>query len=218
MRPVVLMESASGVGAVLGRAPHAHIGSLSGSRLGYGLLALLAAFVVGPQLALAFEALSNPEVRGVFAAKPLVAVELALALCFWIALFAWPLKGLKDSLRPAETVTFGDKLVTVERQRGVATETLTLPASSFVGLSRTTKSSLSGVAQVLVLEHPDPSKSLCLLSAEHIPEATVRALADALDLPLIAPRARHKSLFHRGQSEKLGFAANLGEKPATASF
>ena len=62
-------------------------------------VSLLSVAILAPQLLLALEALQSPEKRGLIAGAPLFAAELAIAVCFWLALLAWPLARLARNLK-----------------------------------------------------------------------------------------------------------------------
>ena len=62
-------------------------------------VALLSFALLAPQLLLALEVLQSPEKRSLIASAPLFAAELALAVCFWLALLMWPLARLARNLK-----------------------------------------------------------------------------------------------------------------------
>ena len=85
--------------------------------LNLALLSSLAAVVVIPQLALAVHALSMAPTRALIVARPLLALELAIAICFWIGIFGWPLKRLISKLNWRRDVVITRERVAVRPDR-----------------------------------------------------------------------------------------------------
>jgi hypothetical protein len=164
----------------------------------FSLLAMLAAVVVGPQIALALEALRNTEIRAILSERPLVAAELALALAFWIGIFAWPLRKLAKTLRTKGNVTISRDVVCIERPLRSGKETWSLPLNAYEGLAHHVRSTISGTEHALVLEHADPARSISLLVAEHIDACEIQRVSVALALPQISPKTQAVGAKSRG--------------------
>lgn len=158
-----------------------------GARLpGVALMAILAAFIVGPQLALAGYALTDPLTRTTIAQHPVVALQLAMALAFWIGLVVWPLRlGLARFSR-RRTVTIAHRTVSVADGSAWSAATWTAPLSDYLGLASHVKSSLSGITHQVVLVHPERKLSLVLHASEHSSRFDLDRLALQLELPMIA--------------------------------
>ena len=149
------------------------------------LLSLLAAAVVLPQIGLAGYALSSPELRHAILAQPMVSLQLAIALAFWIGLFAWPLHALYGRLTWRRTVEITDETVAVAELLAFGGSNWTAPLSSYRGVAHHIRSSLSGNRHELVLVHPDPKRSVLLMVAYHLCEADVARMTQLLRLPQI---------------------------------
>ncbi len=158
-----------------------------GARLpGVALMAILAAFIVGPQIALAGYALTDPLTRNTITQHPVVALQLALALVFWVGLVVWPLRlGLARFSR-RRTVTIAHQTVRVADASAWSAATWTVPLSDYLGLAQHIKSSLSGITHQIVLVHPQRKFSLVLHASERCSLVDIDRLALQLGLPIIA--------------------------------
>jgi hypothetical protein len=143
----------------------------------------LAATIVLPQIALALYALGNPETRTLILAKPLMTAELAVALVFWIALFAWPLRRLLARVNGRRKVEISRLIVAVRDEKLLKTDTWSAPLASYTGVSHQIRASVSGSRHELILVHPDKSRSVLLMVAEHISEADIQRFTRLLGLP-----------------------------------
>jgi hypothetical protein len=162
------------------------------------LLSLLAAVVVLPQIGLAGYALSSPELRGAILAQPMVSLQLAIALVFWIGLFAWPLHALYARLTWRRTVEITAETVAVSDLLAFGGSTWTAPLASFKGVAHHIRSSLSGNRHELVLIHPDPKRSVLLMVADHFSDADVARMTHLLRLPQVAAN----ELYRLGKARK----------------
>ncbi len=138
------------------------------------LLSILAGAVVLPQIALAVYALSNPETRALILDRPVMTVELAFALVFWIGLFAWPLRRLHARVNGRRKVEISRWNVAVRDEKLLNTETWTAPLASYTGIAHHVRASLSGSRHELMLVHPERSRSVLLMISEHISEADIQ--------------------------------------------
>ena len=107
-----------------------------------GLLSSLAAAVVLPQLALAAHALSMATTRALIMDKPLLAIELALAICFWIALFGWPLKRLICNLNWHRDVVITRERVAVHDDKTFGKHVWTASLQDYQGVAHHIRTSL----------------------------------------------------------------------------
>ncbi len=148
---------------------------------------VLAAVVVVPQLGLASYALLTPGIRQMVLEHPMVSFQLAVALVFWIALFAWPLRGLLARLTCRRAVEITHESVAVSDHGAFGGRQWTAPLSAFRGVAHHMRSSLSGTRHELVLVHPDASRSVLLMAADHITEIEINRMTRLLNLPQVAP-------------------------------
>lgn len=156
------------------------------SLMSFVLLSLLAAAVVLPQLGLAGYALLTPDIRQMIADRPLVAFQVAVAMLFWVALFAWPIRGLFARLTWRRNVEITSENVAVSDTRPFGDSQWTAPLSAYKGVAHHIRSSLSGTRQELVLVHPDSRRSVLLMTAPLITEADIAAMTRLLGRPQIA--------------------------------
>lgn len=148
-------------------------------------LALLAAVIVMPQLALAVYALASPEIRAAILTQPVAAFQFAAALLFWLALFGWPLKALYQRLTWHRDVEITSEQVAVRDSRTFGGGAWSAPLASYSGVTHHVRASLSGTRHELILVHPDSTKSVLLLVAEHITDAEVQRMARLVGHPTV---------------------------------
>lgn len=156
------------------------------SLLHLALVSALAAVVVVPQFGLAGYALSSPDIRQSIFGSPLVAFQLVVAMLFWVGLFAWPLRGLFARLTWRRSVEITRETVAVSDTRPLGDSQWTAPLSAYTGVAHHIRSSLSGTRHELVLVHPDPRRSVLLMTAEHVSDADVARMTRLLGLPQVA--------------------------------
>ena len=176
--------------------------------LNFSLMAVLAAAIVLPQVGIAAYVIASPELRSVIAGQPMIALQLAVALTFWIALFAWPLSALFARLTWRRTVEITPDNVAVSDDLAFGTSNWTAPLASYKGVAHHIRSSLSGNRHELVLVHPEPRHSVLLLVADHLTEADVARMTALLRLPQVPA-----SELYRGRN---AMAGNMGQ-PAEAA-
>jgi hypothetical protein len=156
------------------------------------ILSTLAAIVVVPQLVLAGYALQSATIRQTIVDQPMVAFQLAVALAFWIGLFAWPLKGLFNRLTRARTVEISVGQVKVADTRSSGVRDWSAPLSSYRGIVHHVRSSLSGLRHELILLHQDPAKTVLLVTADRFSDAEVARMSRLLRLPHLPPSELYK--------------------------
>lgn len=157
--------------------------SKSAGILHLGFLTGLAAAVVLPQLYWAVQAVSQAETRALIIARPLLAFELGLAVCFWIALFGWPLKRLAGNLNWRRDVVITHERVAVRDEKTFSQRVWTAPLRDYIGIAHHIRTSLGTTRHELILVHPDGDRSVLLMVAEHIAEADVARFTRLLGLP-----------------------------------
>ncbi len=149
------------------------------------LMTVLAGLIVLPQLGFAVYAFTSPDVRRALIEHPMVALELALALVFWIGLIIWPLRNILIALISERLVDIRDGAVNVADRTPFSTSLWQMPLASFEGVALHTRSSLSGVRQEAVLVHPNRSRNIILMSADGIGMQEFDALCRVLNLPVV---------------------------------
>lgn len=154
--------------------------------LGLFAMTTLAALVVVPQIALAGYALISPDIRQSLIDQPVAAAQLAVALMFWIALFAWPIKRLLGRINRHRDVEISQHRVCVRDQHLFGSRQWDVPLNSYRGIAHHIRSSLSGTRHELVLVHPDPAQTVILMTAPMISAADISRLMALLGLPEIA--------------------------------
>ncbi len=132
------------------------------------LMTALAALIVLPHLGFTIYALASAEVRNALAVHPIVAVELALALLFWVGLIVWPLRNILIALISDRFVDIRNGEVKVVDRTPFSTTLWQAPIASFEGVALHTRTSISGVRQEAVLVHPNKKRSIILMAAERI--------------------------------------------------
>jgi hypothetical protein len=156
-----------------------------GQTVKFGLLAMLAASIVTPLYGLAIYGLSDGAVRQQIAERPLVALQIAIALAFWAFLFGWPLKQLFSRLVARRTVQISEAGVAVADRHAFGATRWKAPLDEYLGIAHHIRSSLSGNRHEVVLVHPDRRKSVSLMIAEHISEQDLVRFAALLRMPQI---------------------------------
>ncbi len=149
------------------------------------LMTVLAAAIVLPQLGFAIYALTSPDVRNALARHPVIAVELSLALIFWIGLIIWPLRNILIALISDRFVDIRDGEVKVVDRTPFSTTLWQMPLASFEGVALHNRSSLSGVRQEAVLVHPNRHRSIIVMAAERIGSQELDSLCGMLSLPAV---------------------------------
>jgi hypothetical protein len=149
------------------------------------LMTSLAALIVAPQLAFAVYAFASTDVRRALVSHPVVAIELALALVFWVALIIWPLRNILVALISDRLVDIRDGDVKVIDRTPFSTTLWQMPLGSFEGVALHTRSSLSGVRQEAILVHPNKNRSIILMAADRIGGSDFDRLCQALSLPVV---------------------------------
>ena len=173
---------------------------------GLVLLGILAALIVLPQLVFAAYAVASPDVRQAMIAHPVVAIELALALVFWVGLIVWPLRNILLALLSDRIVDIRDGEVKVVDRTAFSKTLWRMPLRAYEGVAVHLRSSLSGVRQEAVLVHPDRNRSIILMTGEHIGAQELEELRNLLSLPC-APAERRFSIHDQASRRENAVAA-----------
>jgi hypothetical protein len=152
---------------------------------GLVLMLALAGAIVVPQIGLAVYALASSEIRAALIDQPMVSLELAIALVFWIGLVCWPLRNILAALISDRYVDIRDGEVRVVDKTPFSRTTWRMPLATYEGVALHLRSSLSGVRTEAVLVHPSRNRSVILMVAEHIGEREILELCRVLGLPRI---------------------------------
>ena len=152
------------------------------------LLTGLAAAVVLPQLALAVHAIALPGSRAMILAHPMLALDLALAIGFWIALFSWPLKRLAGRVNWRREIEISDGCVAVHDHKAFSYRAWSAPLKSYSGIAHHMRASLSGTRHELILVHPERDRSVLLMVSEHISTADIARFSSVLGLPEVSAK------------------------------
>lgn len=155
------------------------------SLTGLAVMGGLAALIVLPQILLAVSAIALPDVRDAIAQRPLVAIELAVALVFWTALLCWPVRRFLSRVQRERQTEISAHAVEVTETRMFGRETWREPVSAYSGLVHFIRSSLSGIRHELVLAHPQAARCVVVLAADRMSEADVQRMAALLHLPVL---------------------------------
>ena len=174
-------------------------------------LTALATAVVAPQLALASYALASPSIRQAILEQPVVVFQLAIALAFWISLFAWLLKSLVARATQSRNVEITSEFVAVNEVRAFRSSQWFEPLGHYRGIAHHIRSSLAGTRHELVLVNPDARRSVLLRASDCISDAEISQMCRLLRLPQISPA----TLYRRPKGTK-SLANTLSLQPLPA--
>jgi hypothetical protein len=149
------------------------------------LMTVLAAAIVLPQIVFAGYAFMSPVVRALLAARPAIALELALALTFWIGLVVWPLRNILMALISERIVDIRHGFVKVLDRTPFSASLWQAPLESFEGLAVHTRTSISGVRQEAVLVHPNRGRSIVLMASNRIDAQDFDKLCRSLSMAVV---------------------------------
>lgn len=153
------------------------------SRLpGLFLIAVLAVLIVLPQIGLAIYALIDPAFRSTLAEQPATALQLALALTFWIGLVIWPLARGLSRLALKRTIAIKNDIVTVTDITPLSCRQWSEPLARFDGIAHVLRSSLSGVRHELHLVHPMDRRAIVLAVGETLSDSEISGVAQRLSV------------------------------------
>lgn len=155
------------------------------------MLALLAPLLVAlmvPFWLIVTHLITDPAARAVLAARPLAGLQLGLGLLVLIWIFGWPLAHLAGNAVARRRITIDGGMLRSTTSRLFGTRTWTEPLASYAGVTHRVRTTHAGVRHELVLVHRRPSRSVILLSSQHISPETIEAAARLLALAEIPSR------------------------------
>jgi hypothetical protein len=172
-----------------------------GSVLARALLLIpVLALAAAPLTLIAAHAIAEPASLAVLRHQPILATRVAAGIGLWTLLFVWPLQRMLFALGKSRSIRVTeDRVSVVERGRLQRQRSWSEPLSSYRGIARRVRSTLSGVRHELVLVHRDRARHVILIGADFISQPTVNQLSTLLGLPEMpaeelyprAPRWRH---------------------------
>lgn len=171
----------------------------------FGLTAL-STLIAGPQIALAVLALTSASIRQSIIDAPMVALQLALALCFWIAIIIWPLRRAVMRLGRRRTVKIHGRSLTITDVTPFGTVTRAATLNSFAGIAHHIRSSMGVPRHELVLVHTSPASNVLLVTAEHISDDEFRRWQSRLGLPPLPAKSVYKITPKNAATDALGTA------------
>lgn len=172
------------------------------SRLLLVLPAVLAVSV--PLAAMGVHAASEPAAIALLAERPLATAQIATGLVMWIGLFVWPAQRALSRLWARRRVEIADGMVRVEEHAVFGTERWSVPLGTYLGLAHHIRASLSGLTHEIVLVHADPARSVTLMSADKVTQATLDRAKLLLALPEVPPRTIYQSVRNRSSATRGG--------------
>jgi hypothetical protein len=161
------------------------------------LLPLAAALLI-PFALVAGHLASDAATRAILASRPQAALQIAIALAFFVTLLGWPLVRFTRSLTQTRSIVVGPTTVTVTERNLLANRTWSEPLASYLGVAHGIRTSLSIVRHELTLVHPDPDRSVLLAVANRLTQDDVDRAANFLGLAEIPSRDTHSLLNTRG--------------------
>jgi hypothetical protein len=155
------------------------------------LVPALAAVAI-PLFLVAAHAVAEPSTLGVLRQHPLTALQIALGLALWSALFVYPLRLLLARAATRRLVHISPDRVAVIERGLLGTRAWSAPLDTYRGIARCVRSSMSGVRHELVLVHADPRRHVLLQVGDTIPQSAVDKAAALLRLPEVPVRSLHR--------------------------
>jgi hypothetical protein len=160
-----------------------------GSRLGrLFLFAPPALALVGVVAMLAIRAASEPHLGAALADRPLAALQIALGLVIWAALFVVPAAKALLALLSTREIDVDRDTVTICDRSLLGRQVTTVPTAEYLGLAHHVRASLSGVVHEIVLVHPRRALTVPLLVADQVSERMLGEARALLSLPEVPPR------------------------------
>lgn len=151
------------------------------------LVPALAAVAI-PLLLLAAHAAAKPGTLALLREHPLTAVQIALGIALWSALFVYPLRLLLTRAATKRLVDISADTVCVAEHGLLRTRIWSAPLNTYRGVAHQVRSSLSGVRHELILVHADPGRHVLLTVDDAISRKTLERAAALLRLPEVPAR------------------------------
>lgn len=146
------------------------------------LTALLTPFwLVGAQLA------SDPAARAILSDRPLLGVQLLMALVTVVWIFGWPLINFARRGLERRHVSIDSTTVHCVSSGPFGTSTWSEPISGYAGIVPEVRTSLSGARHLISLVHPKASRCVRLPSRD-VPEDALQSVARLFVLAEIPSR------------------------------
>jgi hypothetical protein len=154
----------------------------------------MAVLVVPVTLAIAHAAVESGSPIDALTERPFSAVQIAVGLIVWCALFLLPLRDIVMRLGSRRHVKIEGGKVSVADTSPFGTSSWAVPLASYSGIAHHVRASLSGLRHELILVHEDPSRNVLVAVADRIPQATLDRAKTLLGLPEVPA----KTLYVRG--------------------
>lgn len=169
------------------------------------LTALLTPFwLVGAQLA------SDPAARAILSERPLLGVQLLMALVAVVWIFGWPLLNFARRGLEHRRISIDATTVHCIASGPFGTSTWSEPISGYAGIMPEVRTSLSGARHLISLVHPKASRCVRLPSRD-VPEDALQSVARLFVLAEIPSReavsVMHCNEYFRVGEPKGGLAA-----------
>lgn len=169
------------------------------------LSALLTPFwLVGAQLA------SDPAARAILSDRPLLGVQLLVALVAVVWIFGWPLLNFARRGLEHRRVTIDATSVHCVASGPFGTSVWSEPISGYAGIASEVRTSLSGARHLIALVHPRASRCVRFPSRD-VPEDALQSVARLFVLAEIPSRdavsVMHCNEYFRVTEPKAGLAA-----------
>ena len=146
------------------------------------LSALLTPFwLVGTQL------VSDPTARAILSGRPLLGVQLLMALVTVVWIFGWPLLNFARRGLEHRRITIDETTVHCIATGPFGTSIWSEPISNYAGIAPEVRTSLSGARHLIALVHPKASRCVRLPSRD-VPEAALQSVARLFILAEIPSR------------------------------
>jgi hypothetical protein len=156
-----------------------------GSVLARALLLIpVLTLAAAPLTLIAAHAIAEPASFAALRHQPFLATQVAAGITLWTLLFVWPLQRMLFALGKSRSICVTEDRVSVVERGGLQRQrSWSEPLSSYRGIARRVRSTLSGVRYELVLVHRDRARHVILIGANSIPQPTVDQLSTLLGLP-----------------------------------
>jgi hypothetical protein len=153
--------------------------------------------VAVPLALLGAHAMAEPTAFALITDHPTEAVQIALGLTLWCALFVWPLRLVLARAGAARVIDIAAGMVRVTEQGPFRTAAWTEPLGAYRGVAHYVRTSLSGVRHEMILVHADPRRHVLLAAAPAMPQSLLTRTASLLGLPEISARDLYAGEGHR---------------------
>jgi hypothetical protein len=158
------------------------------------------ALLLGPALTLAAlpltlvaaHAVSEPATLAVLSDRPMLALQIAAGMLLWTVLFVRPLQRMLFALGKSRSVRVTADRVSVTERGRFRSKQWSEPMSSYRGVTRHVRSTLSGLRHEVVLVHRDRTRNVVLAVGATASEAAHKRVCALLALPEMAPEELYR--------------------------